>query len=68
MRAAEWSEIDVSDSAWRILAEQEDEVAHVGPLAKQALAIIEELRRSGRTIWTLCATGATERTRIQVIR
>jgi integrase len=45
LRAAEWSEIDVADSAWRIPAERmKMKSPHVVPLAKQALDIIEELR------------------------
>jgi integrase len=45
LRAAEWSEIDVADSAWRIPAERmKTKSPHVVPLAKQALDIIEELR------------------------
>ena len=45
LRAAEWSEVDVQDSVWRIPAERmKMKSPHVVPLAKQALAIIEDLR------------------------
>jgi integrase len=45
LRAAEWSEIDAQDSVWRIPAERmKMKSPHVVPLAKQALAIVEELQ------------------------
>lgn len=45
LRGAEWSEIDLKGSEWRIAAERMkmgDE--HIVPLAKQAVALLEELK------------------------
>jgi integrase len=45
LRAAEWAEIDAGESAWRIPAQRmKMRSPHVVPLARQALAIIEDLR------------------------
>lgn len=45
LRKAEWSEIDVAASEWRIPPEKmKVRALHIVPLSKQALAVIEELR------------------------
>lgn len=45
LRAAEWTEVDVERAEWNIpAAKMKMKVAHVVPLARQAIAIIEELR------------------------
>jgi integrase len=62
LRAAEWSEIDVADSAWRIPAERmKMKSPHVVPLASQSLDIIEELRLltgGGRFLFPSLRTAA----------
>ena len=45
LRAAEWKELDFSKSEWRIPAERmKMRTAHIVPLSRQAVAILEELR------------------------
>ncbi|NLW80503.1 MAG: tyrosine-type recombinase/integrase [Desulfovibrionales bacterium] len=45
LRHAEWAEVDIKGREWRIPAEKmKMKVQHIVPLAKQAIAIIEDLR------------------------
>ena len=45
LRAAEWKEFDLSKSEWRIPAERmKMRTAHIVPLSRQAVAVLEELR------------------------
>ena len=45
MRAAEWKEFDLSNAEWRIPAERmKMRTAHIVPLSRQAVAVLEELR------------------------
>jgi len=45
LRHAEWSEIDLDDTVWRIPAEKmKNRLPHVVPLSRQAVAILNELR------------------------
>ena len=46
LRAAEWTEFDVNESIWRIPeGRMKRNVAHLVPLSKQALALLEQLRK-----------------------
>lgn len=52
LRRAEWSEIDLDAAEWRIpAAKMKGRVMHIVPLAKQAVALLKELRplTGGRT-------------------
>lgn len=55
LRAAEWSEFDLTNAEWRIPAERmKMGEAHIVPLARQALAILDELEpfaRGGRYLF-----------------
>ena len=55
LRAAEWSEFDLANAEWRIPAERmKMGEAHIVPLARQALAILNELEpfaRGGRYLF-----------------
>jgi integrase len=45
LRSAEWTEIDLDDSTWRIAAQRmKMKDAHIVPLSRQAVAILRELR------------------------
>lgn len=45
LRGAEWSEIDFDKAEWRIPAERmKMRAAHIVPLSRQALAVLEELK------------------------
>lgn len=61
LRRAEWSEIDTQAAEWRIPeGKMKARVAHIVPLAKQAIEIIEELRPltgSGRYLFPSERTG-----------
>lgn len=46
LRAAEWKEFDLSKSEWRIPAERmKMREAHIVPLSRQAVEVLEELRK-----------------------
>lgn len=53
IRTAEWKEIDIIRKEWRIPASKmKQDVEHVVPLSKQAVAIIDELKPlTGNTKW-----------------
>lgn len=53
IRAAEWSEIDLDSKEWRIPAEKmKMKRVHIVPLARQAIAVLEELKEmTGNRKW-----------------
>jgi integrase len=63
LRAAEWGEFNLDAAEWRIPAERmKMKDAHIVPLARQAVAILRELRKlTGRGRYVFPAIGSGER-------
>lgn len=76
LRHAEWADIDLKEAEWRIPSDKmKKDIAHIVPLSKQALAVLEEikpltgsgkyvfpsLRTSGRPISENTINGALRR-------
>jgi integrase len=70
--AAEWSEIDAGEKLWRLSAEKmKGRRAHVSPLSREALAVLEELRvitGAGRYLFpSRDGVGCASTTRLSVV-